>query len=122
MRAAIEERLANWGRWSRTGAKREGTGSSPLYRLMKENDPSFSPSEPRILSDDEDAFFLDHIIMQTCTALEREILVCKFIAQLTDIYTCRRTHVRFSDFHLRYRKILQKLDIALKRYKIAIEN
>lgn len=121
MKAAIEERLANWGRWSRTG-KHEGNGSSPLYRLMKENDPSFSPSEPRILSDDEDAYFLDHVIMQTCTALEREILVCKFIAQLTDIYTCRRTHVRFSDFYLRYRKILQKLDIAVKQFKICVEN
>ena len=121
MRAAIEERLANWGRWSRTG-KHEGNGSSPLYRLMKENDPSFSPSEPRILPDDEDAVFMDRVIMETCNQLELEILRCRYIGQLTDVYICRRTHVRFSDFYPRIRKILQKLDIAVKQFKICVEN
>lgn len=113
MKEDVERRLANWGRWSRNG-RTQKPNASPLYRLMKENDPSFSPSEPHLDPDALDAVLVDKVIMAVCSELEKEILRLKFIIQLTDIYVCHRTRVRFNNFYGRYQKILQKLDLALK--------
>lgn len=117
MSEAIEQRLENWGRWSRSG-KSEGNGASPLYRLMKENDPTYSPSEPHFDPDAADAALVDRAIMQHCSELEQEILRLRFIGQLTIYFICHRTRVRFNDYARRYQKLLQKLDLALKQATI----
>lgn len=114
---SANELLENWGRWSRGGGSKPNA-CSPLYRLMREHDPNFSPQDPSIEPNEEEAVFMDKIILAVCCGLERQILHGKYIAGDPDWLICKRNHIRDRDFPELFRKTLQKLDIAVRDPKI----
>lgn len=88
----IEGRLANWGRWARSGAR--ASGSSPLYSLMVENDPDMARHEARTSSvDADDAAFIESKICDVCTTLDKEILTMKFVKGISEQRMCHIYHV-----------------------------
>ena len=95
----VEQRLRNWGRWSRTGTS-VGNGSSPIYRLMRENDPG-SATEPvvRGVCDELDAIKVDKAITRAhMYPYEREMLKLRYIYLYEKTGICRKEAIRFRDF------------------------
>lgn len=109
----IEGRLANWGRWARSGAK--ASGSSPLYSLMVENDPDMARHEARTSSvDADDAAFIESKICDVCTTLEREILTMKFAQGVPERKMCRLYNIP------RWRLLQIVQSIYCKLYKVCL--
>lgn len=90
----MERILENWGRWSRGGGNAPSR-SSPLYRLMVENNEGGAVAvEPvAITVNYQLAWATEKAIVSCCDDAERQILVMRYVEERSDGRICREMHL-----------------------------
>lgn len=93
-RERMERVLENWGRWSRGGGNAPSR-SSPLYRLMIENDKEGAVSvEPvAVAVNHQLAWATEKAIVSCCDDAERQILIMRYVEERSDGRICREMHL-----------------------------
>lgn len=95
----VEQRLRNWGRWSRTGSGSHSQ-ASPIYRMMRENNPDYRlESTARALYDEQDAMRVDKAITKACLyPYEKEMLKMRYIQLCNRTFICRYERILYREF------------------------
>ena len=112
----MEERLSNWGRWARQGRV---PGTSPLYRLVRQNNPlsgygtTYAGTEP----DEADALEIDSAIAKSCRAYEAKILRLRYINHMPPGWICPRVGILRKRFPEILLGIQKKVELALSGKK-----
>ncbi|MDL2060350.1 hypothetical protein MUN46_011560 [Mesosutterella sp. AGMB02718] len=95
----VEQRLRNWGRWSRTGSGSHAQ-ASPIYRMMRENNPDYEvePSA-RLFYDEQDAMRVDKAITNArLYPYEKEMLKMRYIQLCNRTFICRYERILYREF------------------------
>jgi len=95
----VEERLRNWGRWSRTGSGVHSQ-ASPIYRIMVENDPNYEiePSSSGVC-DEGDALRVDRAITKAkLKPYEKEMLKLRYIQLYNKTAICSYERILYREF------------------------
>lgn len=107
MKNALEERLQNWGRWSRENRATGRTSASPLYGLMVAAGTVRIGAMRRLSVDSEDARRVEKAIAAAdLYDFQRSIIKQRYVScwSATQICTANRLRFKFFDSYLREAK------------------
>ena len=114
-RREIEGRLENWGKWARISAPNAPSKCSPLYRLIRENNPGVISENTIRQYDETDAWLVEKAIERVCLHYQLKILKLRFIARLRPNVICRKVGIERYSFDKELDSIEKKLEIEFNK-------